>query len=152
MRHLVDRLLAARKRSWFSSRPIFEPFAPAMPEDFAAAEERVGRALPEDLTSFLSLVGFGDVGEDLGFRREFIVTITEGQFAGGMQFAQDILGNFYAFSPSDGSVLFFSRSEPGFAVLAPSFLAFLTELQQREYKLIVWVDSLQLSPYVWSAA
>lgn len=152
MREVIERLLTAKRTGWFRPRPVFEPYAPATTEDFAAAEARVGRALPEDLKSFLSLVGFGDVGEDLGFRKEFFSSVEEGQFKGGTQFAQDILGNFYAFPPDDGRVLFFSRSEPGFTVLAPSFLAFLEELQRRDYKLIEWVDSVELSPYAWSAA
>ena len=147
--HFLDALLAHGTTSAVVFPTVHRASADAL---FAAAEARVGRALPEDLKSFLSLVGFGDVGEDLGFRKEFFSSVEEGQFKEGTQFAQDILGNFYAFPPDDGRVLFFSRSEPGFTVLAPSFLAFLEELQRRDYKLIEWVDSVELSPYAWSAA
>lgn len=152
MRELAEHLLAARRKGWFRSRPVFEPYAAASPSDFAAAEDGLVRALPVELKSWLMLVGFGNVGEDLGFRKEFFSPVREGEFEGGAQFAQDILGNFYAFPPNDERVVFFSRSEPGYAVLSPSFRAFLEDLQRREYKLIEWVESLKLSPYAWTAA
>jgi hypothetical protein len=151
VRDLVERLLAARRKSRFKSRRVFEAYAPATPADLSAAESHVGRALPEDLKAWLSLVGFGDVGEDLGFRKEFFAPVAGGKLKGGAQFAQDILGNFYAFPPDGDHVVFFSRSAPGYAEMAPSFRAFLEELEQRDYKVTDWVDSLELLPYAWSA-
>jgi hypothetical protein len=152
MRAVVERLLSARRRGLLRSRPVFIAFEDATLLEISAAENRVGRPLPEDLKEWLSLLGFGDVGEELGFRKEFFAPIAAGELKGGAQFAQDILGNFYAFPPSGGNVVFFSRSEPGFAVLGPSFRAFLEELERRDYRIIDWVNSLELSPYAWSAA
>jgi hypothetical protein len=151
MRDLVERLLASRRKGLFKSRPLFEAYAPATPAYLSAAESYIGRALPEDLKAWLSLVGFGDVGEDLGFRKEFFAPVADGKFKGGAHFAQDILGNFYAFPPDGDRVVFFSRTEPRYAEIAPSFRAFLEELERRDYKLTDWVDSLELLPYAWSA-
>jgi hypothetical protein len=152
MRELAERLLAARRRGSVRSRPVFETYAVASPSDFAAAEAHVRRTLPSDLKSWLLLVGFGDVGEELGFRKEFFSPLQAGEFKGGTQFAQDVLGNLYAFPPNDERVVFFSRSEPSYAVVSPTFMVFMEELQRRHYKLIDWVDSLELSPYAWAAA
>ena len=107
MRDLVERLLANRRKGWFKSRPVFEAYAPATLADLSAAESHVGRALPEDLKAWLLLLGFGDVGEDLGFRKEFFAPVADGKLKGGAQFAQDILGNFYAFPPDGDRVVFF---------------------------------------------
>lgn len=112
----------------------------------------MGRTLPEDFKLWLLHVGFGDVGEELGFRKEFFAPVTEGELKGGVQFAQDILGNFYAFPPVGECVFFLSRSEPTCAVLASSFRGFLSELERHEYNITQWVDSVERSPYAWSAA
>ena len=151
MRDSVERLLAARRKRWLRHRPVFDVYAPATSSDLSAAESHVGRALPVDLTVWLLLVGFGDIGGHLGFCKEFFAPVTDGELKGGAQFAQDILGNLYAFPPEGECVVFFSRSEPGYAEMAPSFRIFLEELERRDYKITDWVDSLKLLPYAWSA-
>jgi hypothetical protein len=117
-----------------------------------AVESRLGRKVPAPLKSWLALVGYGDADQALSFRSEWLERVDEGELKGALRFAQDVLGNFYAFAPDNERIVFFSRSEPAYAVLAPSFEAFLGELERRDFKIVDWVESLELAPYAWSAA
>ena len=151
MRALADRLQSARRKGWFPSTPVFARHAPVSQADIAALEFRLGGPIPEDLRSWLLIMGFGDIDQALSFRSEWFQPVESGQLRGGFRFAQDELGNFYASAPSAGSVAFFPRSEPAYAMLSPSFRNFLEELERRDYKIIEWVNSLELTPYEWAA-
>jgi hypothetical protein len=152
MHKLVDRLLAARRKSWFGARPLFEPYAAVSTNDISRIEARLGCQLPADLKAWLLLAGFGDIGGALSFRDEWIQPIEEGQLRGGFRFAQDELGNFLGAPCTGSAVAFLSRSEHGYAVLSPTFEAFLQELERRDYEIMDWVQSVELSPYAWTAA
>ena len=104
--------------------------------------------LPNDLRSWLLALGYGDIDEELSFRREWVARIESGQLKGGVRFAQDILGNFYAFD-SNGRIFFLSRSEPVFAAISKGFLEFIDELVRRDYKLVDWVNTLETQKYEW---
>lgn len=151
MRDLVDRYLSARRKGWFRSRPVVEWSVPLSAGDLDALEKRIGCTLPPDLKTWLALVGYGDIDQTFSIRNEWFQPVEDGELKGGCRFAQDVLGNFYAFGPGSEEVVFFSRSEAAYALLAPSFQAFLTTLERRDYKILEWVDSMELSPYAWSA-
>ncbi|MEQ1806113.1 MAG: SMI1/KNR4 family protein [Burkholderiaceae bacterium] len=102
--------------------------------DITLAEERAGAKLPTDLKTWLQIVGYGDINEDLSFRFEWLRQVEQGELKGAVLFAQDGLGNFYAYVPSDERIVFFSRSAPEYSVLAPSFRAFMEELERRDYE------------------
>ncbi|WP_158290307.1 SMI1/KNR4 family protein [Ramlibacter sp. WS9] len=114
-------------------------------------EEAAGCSLPSDMRAWLAIVGFCNVDDDLSFRPEWFRRIDQGQLKGALLFAQDTLGNFYGHVPADGSIVFFSRAEPAFAVLASSFRDFLECLESRQFKVMEWVESLTLAPYDWQA-
>jgi hypothetical protein len=149
MRALTDRLLTRSRKKWLRSRPLFEPYVPVSSTDIARVEAEVGAPLPVDMRDWLLAVGYGDVDEVLSFRYEWFTQVEQGHLRGAVIFAQDDLGNFYAFLPSDGSIIFFDRSAPEYTVLGPTFCAFMEELERRDYKLSEWVDSLVMSPYQW---
>ncbi|WP_431097197.1 SMI1/KNR4 family protein [Polaromonas aquatica] len=151
MRDLVERLLSARRKAWFRSRPVFEGCAAASDAEVAAIEAQVGRRLSEDMRIWLVTAGFGDIDGTLSIRREWFQLVEEGELKGGFRFAQDELGNFYACAPDGHRVVFFSRSEPAYAVIAPSFCSFVEELERRDYKVIEWMASMKLAPYSWDA-
>lgn len=151
MRALADRLQSARRRGWFRSTPVYSRHAPVSEADIAALEHRLGCPIPEDLRSWLLIMGFGDIDDALSLRSEWFQPVESGQLRGGFRFAQDELGNFYACAPGGDSVAFFPRSEPAYAMLSPSFRDFLEELERRDYKIIEWADSLELAPYEWAA-
>jgi hypothetical protein len=152
MRELIDRLLVARRKSWLRARPVFERYAAVSEADLSRIEARLRTELPADLKAWLLAVGFGDIDGALSFRAEWFQAIEAGQLRGGFRFAQDELGNFLGAPYAESQVAFLSRSEPGYAVLAPTFETFLQELERRDYKIMDWVQSVELVPYAWTAA
>lgn len=105
--------------------------------------------LPDDLREWLLQVGYGDLDDDLSFRAQWFAAIRTGQLKGGAIFAQDGLGNFYAFDASERHIYYLSRSEPVYAKISASFTEFLEELIRRDYKLEDWVDELETRAYDW---
>jgi hypothetical protein len=150
VRDIADRLLERQRKGWLRSRPLFQPYAHASGPEIAKVEGKVGAPLPASLAAWLATVGFGDIDEDLSFRAEWFSVVEQGELKGVVFFAQDTLGNFYGYHPVDERIVFFSRSEPGHAVLAQSFREFLEELERRDWKIMDWVGSIPLLPYEWA--
>ena len=111
-------------------------------------ERKIGIPIPDDLRDWLLAIGYGDIDEEISFREEWFTAIESGQLKGGAIFAQDVLGNFYAFD-SLGKIYYFPRSQSVFAIMSESFLKFIEEIIRRDYKLIDWGDSLETQPYEW---
>ena len=152
MRDVADQILTARRKRLLHTVLLFKPYKPAAEAALAGVETELGLSLPAELREFLHLVGYGDVDEDLSFRAEWFKLVGYGEHKGAVVFAQDTLGNFYAWNPRGDDILFFSRSESGCAVLAHSFRRFMEELARRDYKILDWAESLTLEAYDWSAA
>jgi hypothetical protein len=151
MRDVADRILSQKRKSWFRSRPLFEPHRTVSESDLAQVEGQVNAKLPADLKTWLLAIGYGDIDGDLSFRAAWFKNVDRGEAKGAVIFAQDTLGNFYAYKPQDEHILLFSRSSPEYAVLAPSFRAFMEELERRDFKVLDWVESVALLPYDWGA-
>ncbi|WP_208115123.1 SMI1/KNR4 family protein, partial [Roseateles toxinivorans] len=122
------------------------------PDGYASSEierieSKVGTALPEDLKVWLLSVGYGDDDETLSFRYDWFSQIRQGHLRGAVIFAQDDLGNLYAYTKISSNIVFLPRSTPEYADVAPSFLAFMEELERRDFKLGEWVDGLPCLPY-----
>jgi hypothetical protein len=147
MKPFAERILKRTRRSWLRTRPVFRPFKPVDLVELERVESKRGARLPEDLRAWLLAVGYGDVDDVLSFRYDWFHTIDQGHRKGAVIFAQDELGNFYAFTPEDGSILFFPRSSPEYVIVAPTFQAFMEELERRDFKLNEWMDSLGMLPY-----
>ncbi|WP_258504359.1 SMI1/KNR4 family protein [Variovorax sp. S12S4] len=105
--------------------------------------------MPKSIEAFLSKTGYGDVADVLSFRSEWVQQIEVGDLAGHVIFAQDDCGNYYATSIADDQVHFLARSSPEYALVSESFAGFLDELQQRDFALGAWTNSLELKPYAW---
>ena len=147
MHELAQRLLTRRRTKLWRSKLVFEAYVNVTEEEVTRVEGKVHASLPSDLKAWLLQVGYGDIDEALSFRHEWFRSVEQGPLRGAVLFAQDILGNFYAFVPSTGNVIFFSRSALEFAVLAPSFRAFMEELERRDYKVLEWVGAIPASSY-----
>lgn len=147
---VVQRILSLSRKGWFRSRPIFKPHQPVSKADLVDVEIKVGAKLPDDFQTWLLAAGYGDIDEDLSFRSEWFKKVDRGVLKGALLFAQDSLGSFYAFAPRDGQVICFSRSTPEYAVLAPNFHSFVAELEQRDFKILEWIESVELLPYNWN--
>jgi len=147
MEPLFSRILNARRKRFFGSKPIFEPYKPAT--DIDGVEVKVGATLPASLRAWLVAAGYGDICEVLSFRSEWFNSIDRGELQGHVMFAQDEVGNFYSFSPIDGAIHFICRSAPEFAMMATDFGSFLEEFERRNFQLQAWTDSLKALPYNW---
>lgn len=152
MHELATRVLNTTRKKWFRVCPLFEAHKPITASEVERIEAKVGASLPEDLKAWLLAVGYGDVDETLSFRYEWFFAVEQGHLRGVVSFAQDDLGNFYAYSPTDGRIVFFNRSEPEYAVISPSFRAFMEELERRDFHLGEWMNSQSCAPYRWDAS
>lgn len=151
MREITERILHKTRSKWFRVRPIFEPFQPVDASEIERIEIKVGCALPHELKAWLLAVGYGDVDEVLSFRYEWFHVIDKGHLTGSVIFAQDNLGSFYAYSGENGNIHYFERSSANYATVAPNFGVFMEQLEQRDFKLSEWMDTLELLPYEWRA-
>ncbi|MCR5886111.1 SMI1/KNR4 family protein [Rhizobacter sp. J219] len=151
MQTLTNRILSAKRKRLFGSKPMFEPYAAVSEQDIANVEQEVKCTLPSDLKTWLLQAGYGDFNEEFSLRKEWFKTIDRGQLKGHVFFAQDDLGNFYSFSPENGSIHYVSRSSPKFSLVAPDFGAFLEEFERQNFRLQAWVESAKALPYNWSA-
>lgn len=145
---LSKAVLSATRKGLFRDRPIFKVHASVSHDELSSLERKVGVSIPAYLCDWLLAVGYGDIDEELSLREEWFAPIEKGELFGGGRFAQDVLGNFYAFD-SSGRIYFLSRSEPVFAVMAEDFLEFVGELARRDYKLGEWIDTLETKQYDW---
>ncbi len=144
---LAARILAMRTSGFLRSRPVFKLHRAVTESDLLSIEAKLKIALPSDLSSWLLEAGFGDIADQLSFRADWLCRLGEGDLRGAVVFAQDELGNFYAYSPGATSVIVLLRSSPQCASLAPDFTAFMEELERRKFELEPWVNSLVFKPY-----
>jgi hypothetical protein len=146
--HLAKTLIAASRKSFFKKKPMFELYEQTSLSELNSLALQLGVELPSDLRWWLNALGYGDINEELSFRQDWFAIIETGQLKGGVRFAQDILGNFYAFD-SSGVVYYLSRSEPVFAALSVNFQGFIRDLASRDFKVVDWVNSLETHRYEW---
>lgn len=146
---LVKTVLSANRKGIFRTKPVFKPHASVSPEDLLGLESSIGLVIPGDLRAWMLAVGYGDLDDELSFRKEWFVLLDRGQLKGGATFALDVLGNYYAFDSLHGGIYYLARFETVFAPLAASFSEFMHGLVSRDYKLVDWVDALETQPYAW---
>jgi hypothetical protein len=145
---LASTVLAAHQRRLFGKQPVFQRYSAASSEDLLRVQQKVGIDLPAQLVEWLGHVGYGDLGEDLSFRKEWFTQIPTGELKGAVIFAQDTLRSFYAFDAS-GKIYYFPRFEHTFALVSDNFLGFMEELVRRDYELVDWMNTLKTEPYAW---
>lgn len=145
---LAKTVLSASRKGLLRKKPVFKPRAATSSAELSELEEEIGTQLPSDLRNWLLTVGYGDIDGELSLRQEWLASIESGQLRGSARFAQDTLGNFYAFDGS-GRIFFLSRSEPVYAAMTKGFLDFIEELIKRDYKLLDWVSALETKKYDW---
>jgi hypothetical protein len=145
---LAKILLSVSRKRLLRKSPVFKPHRKIFADSLDTLERKIGIPIPDDLRDWLLAIGYGDINEEISFREEWFAAIESGQLKGGAIFAQDVLGNFYAFD-SLGRIYYFCRSQPLFAIMSESFLGFIEEIARRDYKLMNWSDSLETQPYEW---
>lgn len=145
---LTKIIVSVSRKGFLRRSPLFKPHEKISVDDLDALDRKIGTPIPNELRDWLFAVGYGDIDEEISFREEWFTAIESGQLKGGAIFAQDVLGNFYAFD-SLGKIYYFPRSQSVFAIMSESFLKFIEEIIRRDYKLIDWGDSLETQPYEW---
>lgn len=147
MQAITELILVKTRKRLFRDRPLFAPHRPVSRAEIDRVEDFIGTNLPEDMVAWFLRAGYGDIDEVLSFRSEWFDKIEIEQLGLVTIFAQDNLGDFYAFRHSDSYICFLSRSETEFALVAPSFQAFMVELEKRDFKLTEWMDELPIVTY-----
>lgn len=145
MDEIVKTILAAKRKRFLRSRPVFERAAPVSEAELFRLATGLNFRFPLGLSRWLLRAGYGDIDETLSFREDQFSVVNEGPLNGLVLFAQDASGNHYAFNPEDGSIYFIKSAEQGVARISDDFAAFLQELIRRDYKLEEWVASLPAS-------
>ncbi len=142
MQTTIKTILAAKRRHFLHSKPVFIFFAPAAEMELFMTARKLNCKLAVNLSRWLRAAGYGDISETLSFRHDYFAVVTEGALAGCVTFARDELGNSYAFSQENGVIYFIDRHGDTYARMSDNFAAFLEELIQRDYNLAQWRDSL----------
>lgn len=146
MQNTIKTILAAKRRSFLHSKPIFRFHAPAAEMDLFMTARKLNIKMTSGLSRWLRTAGYGDINETLQFRDDYFSLITAGALSGCVTFARDELGNTYAFSQKDGSIYFVDRHGEAYARMANDFLAFMEELIRRDYDLPHWREALLNQP------
>ena len=145
---IADKVLSTSRKSLFRRKSIFSAHKGITPDELRMLDLKLGVQIPDDIRDWLFAAGYGDIDDELSFREEWFSVIKVGQLKGGVIFAQDILGNYYAFD-LNGNIYYLSRSQQVFAKVSDSFLLFIRELINRDYKLVDWVETLDAKTYDW---
>lgn len=144
MQNTIKTILAARRRSFLSSKPIFHYYSPATEMDLFMTARKLDCKLAVGLCQWLRAAGYGDINDTLVFRPEYFAAVSHGALTGYIAFAHDEAGNAYAFRPGGGEIYFISQHEAAYARMADDFRAFLQELIRRDYNLAAWRESLTM--------
>lgn len=144
MQNAIKTILAAKRKHFLLSKPVFKFFAPAAEMDLFITAQKLEKKLAVGLSQWLRSAGYGDINETLMFRNDYFACVSQGALTGCVTFARDEVGNSYAFKPEDGSIYYISLHECAYARMSDNFLAFLQELIKRDYNLAQWRESLAL--------
>lgn len=144
MQNTIKTILAAKRKGFLSSKPVFKFFAPAAEMDLFMTAQKLERKLSVGLCQWLRTAGYGDINETLMFRNDYFACISHGELTGCVTFARDEVGNSYAFKPEDGSIYYISMHESAYARMSDNFISFLHELLERDYNLAQWREKLSM--------
>ena len=147
MEQVFAQLRSAQRKGFFRTLPMWKPYQAVGSSDIDALTTALGGSLPDELAQFLKTFGYGDINDELSFRKDWLFPIDRGQLEGHLAFAQDERGNYYTIDRSSGVVHYLERFEPGYCTLAGSFAAFLREAAMRNFEVVAWAESQALTPY-----
>lgn len=147
MKDVLHAINTTTRKSFFGRKPMYKPHAVVTDIDLTSAEEAIRCTLPSSLKELLCSIGYGDLNNELSFRKEWWQVLEVGQLKGNVVFAQDDRGNLYTFSPDTGEVHYIDRFDGSYAQLAPSFDLFLRGLMDRNFEVVYWAEHLPQQPY-----
>lgn len=148
MKQIINRIQTLTKKKLFGSRKIYEPYQSLSNADIFDIQKNT--VFPQDLLTWYTEAGFGDINEEFSLRKEWISVIDRGELEGHVMFAQDGLGNFYSFSQENGEINYICRSEPIYGFLAKDFHSFLINFEKHDFDLYELIDTIKTTPYDWS--
>lgn len=141
-------VLKSTKRKLFFEKRVFKPYEGCSIDLIREIEERIGFSIPADLAEWLLEMGFGDINEELCFRKNWFVPVLSGRLKGAAFFAQDLNGGFYAICPL-GRVYYFTGFDLMYAFVANGFSEFMGILVEGGFEVLKFSDGLCLSKYDW---
>ncbi len=151
MEETINRILTAKHKRLFGTKPVFELYEPVSESELVEIENQLEILLPAPLRTWYLKAGFGDIDEVLSFRKEWLSVMDRGELKHHVVFAQNDLGDIFAFAPNDGEIYYICRSAPEYGLMASDFAAFIEELENRTFQLQEWIDDIKTSPYDWGA-
>lgn len=144
MKKTIDTILAAKRKRFLRSQPIYQTTSRVTEMDLFQIARTLDAKLNVGLSKWLLTAGYGDIEDSLSFRKDMFCLIGQGPLSGHVAFARDKQDNIYAYSPKDGTIYFIASDNRGYARMADDFIAFLQELALRDYNLAAWRDGLKL--------
>lgn len=144
MDEIAKAILSAKRKRFLRSRPVFECHAPVSEDELFRIATQLNFKFAVGLSKWLRLAGYGDIDENLSFRKECFSVINEAPLNGHVSFAQDTAGNRYAFNPKDGSIYFICHPGQVAVRISDDFPSFLRELIRRDYQLKEWMSSIPI--------
>ena len=145
MDEIAKTILSAKRRKFLSSRPVFERHEPVSEAELFRLARELNFKFVLGLSKWLLLAGYGDIDKTLSFRKDRLFVINGEPLDGYVSFAQDIVGNRYAFNPKDGSIYYIRQPEQATARISDDFPSFLQELIRRDYQLQEWMGSISIT-------
>ncbi|MGA8147926.1 MAG: SMI1/KNR4 family protein [Gallionellaceae bacterium] len=138
-------ILAARRKRFLFSRPLFKRYAPVSEAELFQLANRLHFKFIVELSRWLLMAGYGEIGGSLIFQEGRFSIIDWDPLKGFVSFAKDISGYRFAFNPKDESIYCIHPSEHAFVHIADNFSSFLRELIQHDYHVKEWVSTLPYS-------
>ena len=148
----LQSLKVATRSTSFGCKPVWRHYAATSVQELRLVGQGLQLAIPDGLVQLFLCLGFGDINEELSFRKEWLTKVQSGPLAGHLIFAQDDRGNFYTADLESEAIYFLSRSEFGYCRLATCFSQFLEHAAARNFEVVQWAVSQPLVVYASEAS
>ena len=142
---LAKTVLAARRKRFLFSRPVFRQLAAVSENELLHLAMRLDFKFVTELSRWLLVAGYCEIDDAIIFREDSFSIIDWKPLQGFVAFAESDTGVQFAFDPKDGGIYSIHPAEHAFVCLADNFSSFLQELIRHDYHVNEWMNSLSFS-------